>query len=132
MYVTGPPLKFLRVDGLVLFVLAIVVFFTTDQPLWIVPLLLFVPDVFMAGYAKSSKVGALIYNFGHSYFLPGIVSASGWVMSSPLTLGVGLIWFAHVGMDRALGYGLKYDDNFKHTHLGSLFKHEHEEGGSRR
>lgn len=122
MYVTGRPLKFLRVDGLVLFAMAIVLFFFTDQPWWIIPVLLFVPDIFMAGYARSTKTGALIYNLGHSYALPALTVLAGWLCTSEITLAIGLIWFAHVGMDRAAGYGLKYDEDFKHTHLGNLFK----------
>jgi hypothetical protein len=30
---------------------------------------------------------------------------------------VTLIWIAHIGVDRALGYGLKYPSSFKDTHL---------------
>ena len=30
---------------------------------------------------------------------------------------VALIWLAHIGMDRLLGYGLKYPSAFKDTHL---------------
>ena len=120
--VRGRPKLFLRVDGLVLFIAALLLFNRTGQRWWLVPLLLFVPDIFMAGYAKSAKLGALIYNLGHSYLLPTITGLYGWYQSHYLVLAIGLIWLAHVGMDRFAGYGLKYDDNFKHTHLGNLFK----------
>jgi hypothetical protein len=30
---------------------------------------------------------------------------------------LGLIWFAHIGVVRAIGYGLKYPTGFKDTHL---------------
>jgi hypothetical protein len=44
----------------------------------------------------------------------------------PLALALGLIWLAHIGMDRALSYGLKYDSDFTHTHLANLnAKHHH-------
>lgn len=120
--VVGRPKLFLQVDGLVLFITALLLFSKTGQRWWLVPLLLFVPDIFMAGYAKSTKVGALIYNLGHTYLLPTITALYGWYQNHYLVLAIGLIWLAHVGMDRFAGYGLKYDDNFKHTHLGSLFK----------
>jgi Domain of unknown function (DUF4260) len=46
----------------------------------------------------------------------------GWWQGKPLVLG--LVWLAHIGADRLLGYGLKYDDNFQHTHLGQLGRPE--------
>jgi hypothetical protein len=30
---------------------------------------------------------------------------------------IALIWFAHIGTDRFLGYGLEYPTRFKDTHL---------------
>ena len=42
----------------------------------------------------------------------------GWWQHRPLVLALGLVWLAHIGLDRLLGYGLKYDDSFQHTHLG--------------
>lgn len=74
----------------------------------------------MVGYARSTKLGAFTYNIGHTYLLPMTVALYGVHTHRPLILGIGLIWLAHIGMDRLLGYGLKYDDNFKHTHLGRI------------
>ncbi|KKB35215.1 hypothetical protein QY97_01956 [Bacillus thermotolerans] len=37
-----------------------------------------------------------------------------------MVLAVGLIWSAHIGMDRAIGYGLKYSTHFKDTHLNRV------------
>ncbi len=34
-----------------------------------------------------------------------------------LLLALSITWVAHIGMDRTLGYGLKYQTNFKDTHL---------------
>lgn len=120
--VVGRPRLFLQLDGLILFVGSLILFGRTHQHWWWVPLLLFAPDIFMVGYARSTKVGALIYNIGHSYLLPAITTFYGWRSNHLLTLGIGLIWLSHIGMDRVAGYGLKYDDNFQHTHLGNLFK----------
>ena len=83
-------------------------------------MLLFVPDVFMVGYAKSQRTGAVLYNFAHSYFVPAVVGGIALVAGEPLWQGVALVWFAHIGMDRALGYGLKYETDFKDTHLGRI------------
>ena len=122
MYVVGKPRFFLRLEGVILFIASLFLFASTHQHWWWVPVLLLAPDLFMAGYARSSKLGALIYNVGHTYLLPASFSLYGWHSHRPLLLATGLIWLAHIGMDRFAGYGLKYDDNFKHTHLGSLFK----------
>ncbi len=119
--VTGTPLRILRSEGVVLLLAALAGFFAgLDEPWWLVPVLLFVPDVFMVGYAKSSRTGAALYNLAHSYPAPAVLGVLASVAEQPLWQGVALVWFAHIGMDRALGYGLKYDTDFKDTHLGRI------------
>ena len=119
--VAGLPLRILRSEGLVLLAAALAAYFTgLDEPWWLVPLLLFVPDVFMAGYATSHRLGAHLYNVAHSYPAPAGLGALAWVAEAPLWQGVALVWLAHIGMDRALGYGLKYETHFKDTHLGRI------------
>jgi hypothetical protein len=76
------------------------------------------PDLFMLGYLRGTRVGAAVYNLGHSYPLPAAMSLTGAVWHHPLTLALGLLWLAHIGMDRLARYGLKYDVSFQHTHLG--------------
>ena len=122
MFVTGRPRRYLQIDGLVLFIAMIVLFAATHQHWWIFPVLLFVPDVFILGYLKNPRLGAFLYNVGHSYLAPTVTIFVGWRASSLLTMAIGIIWLGHVGLDRFLGYGLKYDDNFKTTHLGNLSK----------
>jgi len=119
--VSGMPLRFLRSEGLVLFVASIAAFFGgLDEAWWLVPALLFLPDVAMIGYARSSRAGALAYNLAHSYPAPALVGACALLADSTAGQGVALVWFAHIGMDRALGYGLKYDTDFTDTHLGRI------------
>jgi hypothetical protein len=121
--VVGWPLRILRSEGLVLLAAALATFFIAlDEPGWLIPVLLFAPDLFMVGYARSSRTGAAIYNFAHSYPAPALVGAAALASSSHLWEAVALIWFAHIGMDRALGYGLKYDGDFHLTHLGRIGK----------
>jgi hypothetical protein len=90
--------------------------------IWLFILFLFSIDISMLGYLKDNKVGAYIYNFGHSMIAPSILLVIGTAGSYRLLLAIGLIWLAHVGWDRAFGYGLKYENGFKHTHLGNLGK----------
>jgi hypothetical protein len=124
--VAGLPLRILRSEGFVLLAAALAAYFAgLDEPWWLVPLLLFVPDVFMAGYAASSRAGAWTYNLAHSYPAPALLGALALIADQPLWQGVALVWFAHIGMDRALGYGLKYETDFKDTHLGRI-GHEHQ------
>jgi hypothetical protein len=121
--VTGLPLRILRSEGLVLLAVALAAFFSAlDEPYWLVPLLLFAPDLLMVGYARSARAGAALYNVAHSYPAPALIGTIAVTTSSSLWEAVALVWFAHIGMDRALGYGLKYDDSFVHTHLGTIGK----------
>lgn len=122
MFVTGKPKLWLRLEGLVLLVATIVLFAGQHQRWWIYPALLLIPDIFMLGYFKDKTAGALLYNAGHSYLLPVLVIYSGWHRHHPLSIAIGLIWLGHIGWDRLLGYGLKYDSGFKDTHLGSIGK----------
>lgn len=119
--VTGLPLRILRSEGLVLLAGALAFYFAgLDQPWWLVPLLLLLPDLLIVGYAASSRVGAWLYDLAHSYPAPALLGAVATVADEPLWQGVALIWFAHIGMDRALGFGLKYETDFRDTHLGRL------------
>lgn len=84
--------------------------------------LLLAPGVGMLGYVANTRVGAITYNLMHTYLLPGALLVADIAADSPLTHSIAFIWFAHIGFDRALGYGLKYVDGFGHTHLGSIGK----------
>jgi hypothetical protein len=117
--VTGKPLWWLRLDGLTLFGAALALFATTHQPWWLVPAVILVPDLFMVGYLRDTRAGAFVYNLGHSYPLPAIMTLAGVAGHHPLTIALGLLWLAHIGMDRLARYGLKYDDAFQHTHLSA-------------
>ena len=117
----GQPHAILRSEGLVLLAVALAGYFVLlDEAWWLVPALVLVPDVFMVGYLKSSRVGAVVYNLAHSYPAPAALGVLAYAMDQPLWQGVALIWVAHIGMDRAAGYGLKYETDFKDTHLGRI------------
>ena len=74
----------------------------------------------MLGYLGGPRFGAAAYNAFHSYPLPAALGIVGLLAGAPLAVGVALVWFAHIGMDRMLGYGLKYPIGFGDTHLGRL------------
>jgi len=79
--------------------------------------LFFAPDLFMLGYLVNSRIGSAMYNLGHTFALPLSFFAVAYIRSSMLCTAIGLIWFAHIVLDRLLGYGLKYPTRFNDTHL---------------
>jgi hypothetical protein len=80
------------------------------------------PDLSFAAYLAGPKQGAIVYNAAHSYLAPMALMTGGFATSSPLVLSLAMIWLAHIGIDRALGYGLKYSEGFGFTHLGRIGK----------
>ena len=116
--VVGAPRRWLRLEGATLLVGCLVSYSTTHQPWWLIPLVIFLPDVAMGGYLGGTRLGAIMYNLAHSTPLPALLVGIGWWRHEDLVLALGLVWLAHIGLDRLLAYGLKYDDDFQHTHLG--------------
>lgn len=113
---TGPGVL-LRVEGGVLLATA-ALFYWVNGGSWVLfALLLLAPDVSMLGYLFGTKVGAATYNLAHTYALPAGLAVFGVIAGSPLAVSVALVWFAHIGMDRLVGYGLKYTSGFRDTHL---------------
>ncbi|RBP16761.1 uncharacterized protein DUF4260 [Roseiarcus fermentans] len=80
--------------------------------------LFLVPDVGMLGYLAGPKAGAATYNALHVYVAPFLLAVLGLGLASKTAVAVAMIWAAHIGFDRALGYGLKYPTAFGDTHLG--------------
>jgi hypothetical protein len=83
-------------------------------------LLILVPDIAMLGYLAGPRVGAIAYNAAHLVIWPAILVIAGFLLPQQLALQVGLIWLAHIAIDRALGYGLKLPTGFQDTHLGRI------------
>lgn len=110
----------LKSEELLQFVGAIALFSTLAYAWWVLPALLFVPDVSMLGYLVSPRLGAITYNVGHHKGLAVVVALAGFFLQVPALELTGVVLFAHSAFDRLLGYGLKHADSFKHTHLGTL------------
>ncbi len=109
-----------RVEGGVLLALALLLYARSGGEWWLFALLLLAPDLSALGYLGGNSVGAAIYNLFHNYVLPGVLVAFGVLNGSGLAVWIALIWLAHIGMDRLLGYGLKYPSSFSDTHLGKI------------
>lgn len=116
--VVGEPLILLRIEGAVALAAATWAYHQLGGPwLWLAVLLL-TPDFSMLGYLAGPKIGATCYNAVHSYVAPALLALAGLAFGEHLLLLGALIWAAHIGMDRMLGYGLKYATAFGDTHLG--------------
>jgi hypothetical protein len=113
---------FQRAEGAVLFASATLSYIVLGSNIWLFILLFFAIDAFMAGYLVNPKIGAVIYNIGHSLIAPLLLALIAFVTSNLLIASLSCIWFAHIGFDRAFGYGLKLATGFRHTHLGDIGK----------
>lgn len=74
----------------------------------------------MLGYLAGSRLGAITYNVLHTTVGPAALAVIGILTESPAATSVALVWFAHIGLDRMLGYGLKHPSGFRETHLGRI------------
>ena len=105
---------------------AIAIYFLTVYNLglsfWVWFLLFFSPDISMLGYLINTKTGAASYNLFHHKGVALLLAAVGYYLHNEILTSVGILLFAHASFDRIWGYGLKYPDSFKNTHLGSLEK----------
>ena len=109
----------IRLEEIALFGLSIYLFALLDYAWWWFPLLLLVPDIGMIGYAADKKAGAYVYNFVHHRGIAIVIYLIGAFAAQQVLQLVGIILFAHSTIDRVFDFGLKYADDFKHTHLSS-------------
>ncbi|MBO1924063.1 DUF4260 domain-containing protein [Thiomicrorhabdus sp. 6S3-12] len=119
-FVTGQVKTVLRLEGLSIMLLSALVFHQYSADWILFAWLFLVPDLAFLGYIFNSKFGAILYNTTHSMIGPALLLALGLLSDTDLAISVALVWFAHIGFDRALGYGLKYGSGFTDTHLGKI------------
>ena len=111
------PRLLLHAEGAAVAAAAIALYFYADYPWWLLVILALAPDVSLAGYVAGPRVGSAIYNAAHTYVPPVALGAIGVIAGADLAIQLALIWITHIGVDRAIGYGLKYPMSFKETHL---------------
>ena len=111
------PSRLLRLEGLAIAVGALVLYFHADYGWLLLLLLILAPDLSMLGYLGGTTVGAVSYNAVHATVIPITLGLVGVLADSEIAIQIALIWLAHIGVDRFLGYGLKYPTGFKDTHL---------------
>lgn len=112
----------LKLEEVAIFLFCIFLYSKLKFAWWWFPALLLLPDVGMIGYIINPKVGAFTYNLLHHRLVALMVACYALTYGNEYWLLAAIILFAHISFDRTLGYGLKYNDSFSHTHLGIIGK----------
>ena len=122
--VSGGVRWLLRLEGLAVAAAAAIMYDKSGFGWGTFALFFLAPDISFLGYLAGNRFGAIAYNAAHSYLGALACFATGLVLASPALEVAGLIWCAHIGFDRAMGYGLKYAAGFNFTHLGRIGRNE--------
>jgi hypothetical protein len=120
----GSVFLLLRLEGLAVVAITAFVYARTGASWWLFAALWLVPDLSMLGYFAGPCRGSRIYNTFHTYVLPAVLASCVPLLHARGLLPFALIWANHIGMDRLLGYGLKFGNGFGWTHLGKLGKQQ--------
>jgi uncharacterized protein DUF4260 len=111
------PRRLLRIEGIAVFVAAIALYFHLGFGWPLLLVLILAPDLSALGYLAGHQLGSITYDLAHTELWPVLLAVAGVLGGTDGLVQVALIWLAHIGGDRALGYGLKYPTEFKDTHL---------------
>lgn len=109
--------QLIRLEEVMIFVLSIYLFSHLDYSWWLFWGLLLVPDLGMIGYSLNTRIGAMVYNTVHHRGIQLLIYLIGAFLNIRVMMLIGIIMFAHSSLDRVFDYGLKFQDDFKHTHL---------------
>ena len=118
--VAGMPCVLLRIEGVSIFTIATVMYWRLGETWWLFAILFLAPDLSFFAYLGGARVGAVTYNLLHTVTGPILLALAGLFVPYEPATAIALIWLAHCGADRALGYGLKYEAGFSFTHLGRI------------
>ena len=109
-HVAGGVRTLLRLEGLALLLAALIAYAKLSGDWLLFAQAFLAPDLAIAAYLFGPRIGAGAYNASHATLGPLALASFG-------QLAPAAIWLAHIGFDRALGFGLKYQAGFRHTHL---------------
>jgi hypothetical protein len=112
-----PPRLLLRLEGLALAVAAVTLYAERDYSWLLFALLALAPDLSFLGYLAGPRIGAIAYNVAHTLVGPFALGTVSLLADWDTGMQLSAIWAAHLGVDRLLGYGLKYPTAFSDTHL---------------
>lgn len=119
-FVSGGPKALLRLEGAALLAAALFAYGRVGGGWPMFALLFLVPDLSLFAYFAGPRVGAFAYNALHSTIGPLAYGALGAATGDLFVMQIAVIHLAHIGFDRALGFGLKYGVAFGDTHLGRI------------
>jgi hypothetical protein len=111
------PRPLLHLEGAAVFTASLLAYHWSHGSWLQFTLLFLLPDLAMLGYLAGVRVGAITYNAVHTYLGPIALAAYSFGSDRLAIFSLSLIWIAHIGLDRMLGFGLKYPTRFKDTHL---------------
>ncbi len=112
----------LKLEELAQFLFSIFLFTHLEYAWWVFPACILLPDLSMIGYLANPKIGAWFYNVFHHKLIAIAILILGFWLDYPLITLAGIVLFGHAAMDRIFGYGLKFSNDFKNTHLGWIGK----------
>jgi Domain of unknown function (DUF4260) len=119
-FVNSAPRVLLLAEGAAIDLASIVAFSWSGASWWLFAALILAPDLSILCYLAGPRIGAIAYNAVHVYLGPIILFGAATTLTAPAGIAIALVWSAHIGIDRMLGYGLKYGDGFTFTHLGRI------------
>lgn len=111
------PALLLKIEEAVLLVATILLYRHLHFSWLLFALIFLAPDLFMLGFLSGPRLGAALYNLGHTLFIPLALFIAAYCTHRSLLVAISIIWISHIAADRLLGYGLKYPTQFKDTHL---------------
>ena len=110
----------IKIEEAAQFMLSIVFYNQLDMAWWWYLVFFLAPDLSMLGYLVNTKVGAWCYNLAHHKAVAIGFWIAGYYLANDSLIFTGILLFGHSSFDRLFGYGLKYEDDFKHTNFGWL------------
>ncbi|MBF7023970.1 DUF4260 domain-containing protein [Staphylococcus kloosii] len=110
----------IKLENAFVFITVIISYIMFGFSLWVFLVFLLVPDISMFGYLVNNKIGSYIYNVGHSYISPILLTFLYLLTKETILLEISLIWLGHISMDRTIGFGLKYKVDFKNTTIQKI------------
>lgn len=117
----------LRAEGLAVLLASLLIYSRLEEGWLLFAAVFLVPDLSMLGYLRGASVGAHFYNAVHTYTASLAMACLGIMLAHPMLIALAVIWTAHIGFDRALGYGLKQPTGFRDTHLGRIGREQIEQ-----
>lgn len=112
----------IKIEECALLILAFLLSMRLGFDWWLFVVLLFLPDISIAGYILGKTVGTAIYNLFHFKAVAAAIALAGLYLGNNVVVLAALVLFGHSSLDRVFGFGLKFPDNFNHTHLGMIGK----------